>query len=1018
MAVKTKQIRGAVEGQEVFPDLTTIDIRTKTQKRRDWFKDISNLLMLQMASLVMLFVVPQVGIPCILFSLAIYSISSGKPSALPLKKPVQSKEIDPNEAIGGKARPAAGIFYLGNDMATGEEVWLSNSDARQHFTVIGTTGAGKTETLIGYGANALSWGSGFIYVDGKGDVSLFAKVFVMLRKLGLEDNLLIMNFMNAALPGMTGYRKKSSNTTNPFASGSSADLTQMVASLMDEAGGDSATWKSRAIDMLTGEMDALCWLRDRGIIELDAGVISDFMTLEKLMELAKPENYPDMPPKTRKGVQTYLNSIGVNMEKKASEQDKTPRDQHTYLLMQFQKVLGTLVKVYGYIFETQFGEVDMYDVILNRRVLIVMLPALGKAMDEIIALGKIVVATLKGMMAATLGSMVEGTWDQVVENRVTTSNSPVVVVFDEVGYYLVPGMDLIAAQARGCGFCLIYASQDVDSMGRIDQKIANSVIGNTSTKFFMKIEDANSTADLAIKRGGKITRARAQSFDRRDPSNDQFYMGDSSSYEEISRVDMIDLVSQGAGEGHLTHLGKLIRMQAFYAAPERTVDLKKIKLSANYFIPVPRPSPADLQIDIRHPQILAMLVDDGQIEKMKNAVKAAENRLNNYREADSLHDSGEDEGQEFTRDEILDLACAINPEGGTNKPLIEVACSAIAYIRMRKEEALGLTPAESDDYESNNAGWGSTANGRSFAGLPDRMESRGYNDMPPARAGKRNPLDGIGLSSAGEEFRRKAALGNWGDVADDDAEDNTTPHKATVDDKEIPFDDGSKLSANPIILDGLAAANRVEEHHDDEVNTARDSETEAAEGTSEIEQTEEALSGSETVSGNEVQEEESTAKSSEDGGASFLDNIFSTEGVNPDEEGEEGNDHIASTENENPVEDAHNPDSDDQQTDGLPPTNTTEGAPLSDTQAEQSEKEQSTQVAEHSTSEQLHTPIDTSETPVETSAPPQQPIQRKTVQSEQPTSGKDDRDANGNIIIRDAAGIHADLFGGDDDEEE
>jgi type IV secretory pathway VirB4 component len=39
---------------------------------------------------------------------------------------------------------------------TGKQVWLTNDDCRQHFLVVGTTGAGKTEALLGFAANALT----------------------------------------------------------------------------------------------------------------------------------------------------------------------------------------------------------------------------------------------------------------------------------------------------------------------------------------------------------------------------------------------------------------------------------------------------------------------------------------------------------------------------------------------------------------------------------------------------------------------------------------------------------------------------------------------------------------------------------------------------------------------------------------------------------------------------------------------------------------------------------------------
>ena len=43
---------------------------------------------------------------------------------------------------------------------------------RTHVLIFGSTGSGKTEALISLAYNALVQGSGFIYVDGKGDNSL------------------------------------------------------------------------------------------------------------------------------------------------------------------------------------------------------------------------------------------------------------------------------------------------------------------------------------------------------------------------------------------------------------------------------------------------------------------------------------------------------------------------------------------------------------------------------------------------------------------------------------------------------------------------------------------------------------------------------------------------------------------------------------------------------------------------------------------------------------------------------
>lgn len=97
-----------------------------------------------------------------------------------------------------KPNIARGITFFGNDRKTGEELWFANDDMRTHALIFGSTGSGKTETLVSLSYNALVQGSGFIYVDGKGDNSLYAKVFSMVRSMGREDDLLLINFMTGA----------------------------------------------------------------------------------------------------------------------------------------------------------------------------------------------------------------------------------------------------------------------------------------------------------------------------------------------------------------------------------------------------------------------------------------------------------------------------------------------------------------------------------------------------------------------------------------------------------------------------------------------------------------------------------------------------------------------------------------------------------------------------------------------------------------------------------------------------
>ncbi len=76
--------------------------------------------------------------------------------------------------------------------------------------------------------------------------------------------------------------------------------------------------------------------------------------------------------------------------------------------MQLTRVFSSLADTYGHIIRTNLAEVDLKDVVLNRRILVVLLPALEKSPDELSNLGKVIISSFKAMMASGLGEKVEG----------------------------------------------------------------------------------------------------------------------------------------------------------------------------------------------------------------------------------------------------------------------------------------------------------------------------------------------------------------------------------------------------------------------------------------------------------------------------------------------------------------------------------------------------------------------------------------------------------------------------------
>jgi intracellular multiplication protein IcmO len=178
---------------------------------------------------------------------------------LPLRLPKSANRKDWNypDPATRKPRKADGRFLIGFDALTGQELWLTNADLRQHASIPGTTGAGKTTSILSMLANALAQGSGFVLVDGKADNTLFGQVLALARRYGREDDVLALNFLVAS--GV-----KESNTFNPFATGNADAIRELLASQLGEQRSDdtNGVFRGRAVALIGTVAPVLVWMRD------------------------------------------------------------------------------------------------------------------------------------------------------------------------------------------------------------------------------------------------------------------------------------------------------------------------------------------------------------------------------------------------------------------------------------------------------------------------------------------------------------------------------------------------------------------------------------------------------------------------------------------------------------------------------------------------------------------------------------------------------------------------------------
>jgi len=607
---------GTSRQQELSRKRITLDPRSFAEKVGSVLTHPGSYARFQIFLAVMASVMAFVWLPITLIMLALQLWFSWQRHEMPMRYPKDLGGIDPTLDIQkpdpkGKGEitvqsEADGIFYIGNQRSLDEgehlkELWVTNSDARTHMLLMGTTGSGKTVTLLSLCFNALAWGSGFFFSDGKADSSLHAAVWSLCRRVGREDDYLVLNFMTG---GADPYKKsktleKISHGTNPWYEGSPDFLSQLSSSLLPKAAGDGAQWQQKAVNMMDALIRTLCYERAVGNVTLSIGVIREYLALPNLVKLylkgmqGKIPEFAFLPIKAY--LETGLPGFRSELANTPEKWDQTVWDQHGYLTGQYARTLSMLMDTYGYIFKDKYSEVDMMDVLLNRRILVVMIPTLEKSSQESANLGKLVVSSIRLMMALNLGHRLEGEYKDIIDTKATKSPAPYIITMDELGYYFAEGIALMFAQARSLGFMMIAAGQDLAAMAKGENKEeVDSMIANTKLKYTLASEDPDKTLEVFKKAAGEAITIETGSYQGSagNFSPTSFRQDLTGSIQRRDRIELQELKALKEMEGILIFKDQVTRARSFtwfYSS-----KFSSLPFRLNRFLQVDRPRREDL----------------------------------------------------------------------------------------------------------------------------------------------------------------------------------------------------------------------------------------------------------------------------------------------------------------------------------------------------------------------------------------------------------------------------------------
>lgn len=484
-----------------------------------------------------------------------------------------------------------GVYFFGHELFTEQEIHAEDSKVRTHIIIFGTTGSGKTENILSICVNFLTQSSGFILVDGKGDTLLFAKTFSLCRAFGRTDDLYLLNFMDFST------KEKSveviTNTFNFFVDSTEKEANEIVGGLLpDSGGGGSGVWEGRAATGIASLNEALYYLKDNGYLEIDPDTYRSYFFLDKFVELSMDEN---IPKEHRVGLHSVLGSINYKLpddKNPEPQQQSATEEQFQYIVMQYTQTFNMLAGEYSHITVSQVPDISITDIVLRRRILLVLLPSLAKSEQSVRNLGRIIIAMTRNVSSKAIGNRVEGDIKTTIESKPTAAISSYALIFDEFGAYATKGASTLPAQVRSLNMVCLFAGQDYEAFKKGDEIEAATIFANCTIKICMKLE-CNLTFEKFRESAGKKFILVQESFETRETAFGKKHVpAETSRVEQRDTLALPDMKDQGPGMETILYGSQTYRTKAFYADP---VLAKKARV--NHMLEIRRP---------KHPTIQAM----------------------------------------------------------------------------------------------------------------------------------------------------------------------------------------------------------------------------------------------------------------------------------------------------------------------------------------------------------------------------------------------------------------------------
>lgn len=386
----------------------------------------------------------------------------------------------------------------------GKSVFIKQTFRRMHTQVVGTTNAGKTESVIlPWAIDDIKKGRGLLMIDGKSDSNLLDKLYAYAKKHDREQDIRILSICNVGI----------SHTFNPLSGGSVLEVAERVFNALNF---ENEYFKSIQYDAF---LHCLMILEASKIKATPYRVIECLKNEKVLSELAAESQ------------NERLQSWSKDFLKLTREE----REQRTSgLVAQLQSF--TVGESAG-IFNSENSDINLEQALENGEIVYCQLPAL-----KIPTLGKATGKMILQCLQSAVGSRHLGKYqDQKFFS----------VYLDDFTEYLTPGFVTLLNKSRSANVGIVFAHQALGDLKALGDGVMNTILTNSNLKVFMRTNEPESASYFSGVIGtceaSKVTERQKQSLFGSEKTGD----GSVRDVEEFKFHPNIFKQTMGIGEAVL-----------------------------------------------------------------------------------------------------------------------------------------------------------------------------------------------------------------------------------------------------------------------------------------------------------------------------------------------------------------------------------------------------------------------------------------------------------------------------------